>query len=267
MRRYQLEHEIMIIRRLAAAIKNQDWFTVFIEFVIVVAGIFVGLQVNDWNENRLNRAQERANLARLLDEAENSLAYIEGMVEGVTIIIGAQRQLLEIMSSDGPLPIDTTTAEFGFESLNWFQAITPPRAVYDELEATGGLKLIRSNAIRESVSVYYAVLDNFTAQLSYFRSASISAGADQFFAARDYVRAEYDPSNNYGRRFVFDWPGLRSDAYLESLFVTKLRNQIAMNDNRQELLSRALIMCQTIAKEINSECVPPGSIEDAGSEQ
>jgi hypothetical protein len=58
---------------------------------------------------------------RLLDEAENSLAYIEGMVEGVTIIIGAQRQLLEIMSSDGPLPIDTTAAEFGFESLNWFQ--------------------------------------------------------------------------------------------------------------------------------------------------
>jgi hypothetical protein len=112
MRRYQLEHEIMIIRRLAAAIKNQDWFTVSIEFVIVVAGIFVGLQVNDWNENRLNRAQERANLVRLLDEAENSLAYIEGMVEGVTIIIGAQRQLLEIMSSDGPLPIDTTAAEF-----------------------------------------------------------------------------------------------------------------------------------------------------------
>jgi hypothetical protein len=111
------------------------------------------------------------------------------------------------------------------------------------------------------------VLDNFTAQLSYFRSASISTGADQFFAARDYVRAEYDPSNDYGRRFVFDWPGLRSDAYLESLFVTKLRNQIAMNDNRQELLSRALFMCQTIATEINSECVPPGSIDDAKSEQ
>lgn len=252
----------MIIRKLAAAIKNQDWFTVFIEFVIVVAGIFVGLQVNDWNETRLNRAQERANLARLLDETENSVAYIQSVVEGMTSFISAQRQLLEIMSSDGPLPQDTSAAEFGFESLNWFLSITPPRAVYDELEATGGLQLIRSNSVRESISAYYAVLENYTAQLSYFRDVSISAGADQFFAARDYIRAEYDPNDDYGRRFVFDWPGLRSDAHLESLFVTKLRNQIAINHNREELLHRARIMCETVAMEIDSKCDPSDSVED-----
>ena len=33
----------MILRRLAEALKRQNWFVVFIEFIIVVAGIFVGL--------------------------------------------------------------------------------------------------------------------------------------------------------------------------------------------------------------------------------
>jgi len=244
----------MIIRRLAEAIRNQDWFTVFIEFVIVVAGIFVGLQVNDWKEARLNRAQERVSLERLLDEAEVSVAYIRGMVEDMESMIGAQRELLKIMSSDSPLPQDTAPAAWGFESLNFMLAITPPRTVYDELASTGGLKLIRSHSVREAISMYYATLRTFQSQLAYFRDVSISPGADQFFAASDYVKAEYDPDNEYGRRFVIDWPGLRADAGLRSMFVTKLRNQIVINNTRRQLLGRAQIMCEAIAEEIDSVC-------------
>ena len=58
----------MILRRLAEAIREQNWFTVFIEFMIVVSGIFVGLQVDDWNKSRLDRADERIFLLRLHEE-------------------------------------------------------------------------------------------------------------------------------------------------------------------------------------------------------
>ena len=37
----------MILRRLATSIRKQDWFTVFIETLIVVFGVFIGLQVNN----------------------------------------------------------------------------------------------------------------------------------------------------------------------------------------------------------------------------
>ncbi|MFT4630918.1 MAG: hypothetical protein ACI8PV_002051, partial [Dinoroseobacter sp.] len=39
----------MIIRRLTESIKQQDWFVATIEIMIVVVGIFIGLQVDDWN--------------------------------------------------------------------------------------------------------------------------------------------------------------------------------------------------------------------------
>lgn len=42
----------MILRRLGNAIRTRNWFTEFIEFVIVVADNFVGLQANNWNERR-----------------------------------------------------------------------------------------------------------------------------------------------------------------------------------------------------------------------
>jgi hypothetical protein len=43
----------MILRKLSDAIRQQNWFTVILEISIVVVGIFIGLQVDEWNQNRL----------------------------------------------------------------------------------------------------------------------------------------------------------------------------------------------------------------------
>jgi len=246
----------MILRRFSDAIRKQDWFTVVIEFVIVVTGIFVALQADNWNEARLERVQERSSLERLLKEAENSVAYVEREIDAALARINAQRQLLAFLSSDRLLPEDTEVATFGFVSLNFFPAMAPARTAYDELSATGGLQLIRSADVRDALSRYYAELDFHLAQLSYFRDFSISSGNDPFIAARDFVRAEYDPDSRIARRQVIDWAGLRSDHHLTTMFVGKLRNQIVMNENRVDLLNRAQTMCEVIAKAIDSKCEP-----------
>ncbi|MCM2313369.1 MAG: hypothetical protein NDI84_18420, partial [Steroidobacteraceae bacterium] len=58
----------MILRSLAHSIRKQDWLAVAIEFLIVVAGIFVGLQVTDWNERRQLRARELNYLERMAED-------------------------------------------------------------------------------------------------------------------------------------------------------------------------------------------------------
>ncbi len=45
----------MIIRRIAQGINQQNWFTVAVEVMVVVVGIFIGLQVDEWNEERKMR--------------------------------------------------------------------------------------------------------------------------------------------------------------------------------------------------------------------
>ncbi len=55
----------MILRRLAAALKRQDWATVLIEFSLVFAGVLVALQFDNWNSHRLDGLAERALLERL----------------------------------------------------------------------------------------------------------------------------------------------------------------------------------------------------------
>ena len=55
----------MILRRLTTAFRKQDWFTVGVETLIVVFGVFIGLQVNNWNEARGDRVDELSFLERL----------------------------------------------------------------------------------------------------------------------------------------------------------------------------------------------------------
>jgi hypothetical protein len=59
------QHQV-ILRKLAEAIREQNWFTVLLEILIVVIGIFLGLQVDGWNELRKDRVKEGVYLERLI---------------------------------------------------------------------------------------------------------------------------------------------------------------------------------------------------------
>ncbi|MEQ1909877.1 MAG: hypothetical protein ABMA15_13695 [Vicinamibacterales bacterium] len=66
----------MLLRRFMRQLKRQDWMAVALEFVIVVFGVFFGLQVSEWNQARLDRAMERAYIARISRDIARSRAQI-----------------------------------------------------------------------------------------------------------------------------------------------------------------------------------------------
>ena len=58
----------MILRRVIEHVKTQNWLAVGLDFLIVVTGVFIGIQVANWNAERQLAAQERAYLAQLREE-------------------------------------------------------------------------------------------------------------------------------------------------------------------------------------------------------
>lgn len=60
----------MIFQRLARAIREQNWLTVALEMAIVVIGILIGLQVDDWNQRRLERKTDQRALTLFVDELQ-----------------------------------------------------------------------------------------------------------------------------------------------------------------------------------------------------
>ncbi|MBD3668778.1 MAG: hypothetical protein HUJ16_12490, partial [Kangiella sp.] len=66
----------MILRRLSEGFRRQDWFVVGVEILTVVIGIFIGLQVDDWNEQRLERAHEQVVQERIFEESHEIISYL-----------------------------------------------------------------------------------------------------------------------------------------------------------------------------------------------
>lgn len=61
----------MILQRFRERLRAQDWFGVGVELSIVIVGVFVGLQVSNWNDDRIVREQGRAYHAEIIEEVRS----------------------------------------------------------------------------------------------------------------------------------------------------------------------------------------------------
>jgi hypothetical protein len=67
----------MILRRLTANLRAQNWTAIAIDFVIVVLGVFLGIQASNWNQQRVERAATRQMLAQLVPELRSQLEFFD----------------------------------------------------------------------------------------------------------------------------------------------------------------------------------------------
>src|SRR5512147_1965408 len=63
----------MIPRRVAEHAKAQNWFAVALDFFIVVIGVFIGIEVANWNQARQDRQEERRYYGQLLVDLRSDL--------------------------------------------------------------------------------------------------------------------------------------------------------------------------------------------------
>jgi hypothetical protein len=67
----------MILRRLTANLRAQNWIAIAIEFLIVVVGVFIGTQVANWNQARLEKQATQRMLVELAPELRSQLEFFD----------------------------------------------------------------------------------------------------------------------------------------------------------------------------------------------
>ncbi len=145
----------MILHRLTEAIRNQNWFTLVIEFVILVAGIFVGLQVDGWNQARNDRALGQKYLLRLTEDIQadiDNFHRLEQIFEtkAMTIIDLRDLPVSKLLAR----PPAVLMRDLGYST--WVALPALQSATFSELASSGRLALIQDVPLRGELSSYYA---------------------------------------------------------------------------------------------------------------
>lgn len=69
----------MILRRLTENLRAQNWTAITIEFLIVVIGVFIGTQVSNWNQERLEKRETEQMLVNLMPELQSQLEFFDSV--------------------------------------------------------------------------------------------------------------------------------------------------------------------------------------------
>jgi hypothetical protein len=160
--------------RLSAALKRQDWIAVGIELLVVIIGVLVALEVNQWAEQRETRSLEHSYLLRLKedlqlerDEADRFSTVANDRLAAVI--------LLDRLARNPSTPVkDPRTVVCALATVSWGSFPPVHNISYQELQNTGRTSLIRSVSLRRSLAEHYATLADFA------RPADDRTGQDRF---------------------------------------------------------------------------------------
>jgi hypothetical protein len=159
----------MILRRLSKHVKEQNWFAVGLDFVIVVFGVFIGLQVSNWNSAQALKAREGELLSELRRELETSITVTNQKRDAFTQVIAAGERSLAFMESGASCGTECWPVLIDFFHASQWQAIDVNRSTYDEMRRQG---MPRSRAVIDAVESYLLQNENMadTHQLPVYRS-------------------------------------------------------------------------------------------------
>ncbi len=150
----------MILRRFSEALKEQNWTAIVIEFVLLVVGVFLGIQVANWNTERETKQKAAVFTERLkVDLRAESWRY-QFLLEYYRDVRDATEAAADALSGKAPLSNEDFLIN-AYRATQYKQGAST-RATYDELISTGNIGLIEDQKLLNlAVRAYsIATIDN-----------------------------------------------------------------------------------------------------------
>ncbi|MEX6632514.1 hypothetical protein [Hyphococcus lacteus] len=142
----------MILRRIATAFRRQDWFTVLIEMLIVIFGVYLGLIFNDVRETRDRAHAAQESLLLLLDDLEGDINRIELVRSRQQVRIDAFTVAIAELAKQ--TPSYELIAEKLAVGVAHNQTLYARDTIYDVMEADGLLVAI-PDELKEMIRTIY----------------------------------------------------------------------------------------------------------------
>ena len=129
------------------------------EVLLVMVGILLALQVNNWNSNRLDKIEEKVILRSLLNEFNTNSIGLENAMKNREKGLNGNKELLALMNKDiGHLSTDYLDELIGFS--RYITTFEPKTGILEGIINSGRLDLIKNVELRNELASWGGALDD-----------------------------------------------------------------------------------------------------------
>ncbi len=155
----------MILRRLVENLNQQNWTAIAIEFVLLVLGVFLGIQVSNWNDERKAQQREAEAIQRLaLDFEKIDERLHRSAMKWQRNLDSANRLLadLEGRQRDGRWPRAKSAMLIDLNNVTSMNPAPPRAATYVEMLSAAQLGILRDARLRAELRDNDTLTESFT---------------------------------------------------------------------------------------------------------
>ena len=247
----------MILRRLATSIRKQDWFAVVIETLIVVLGVFLGLQVNNWNEARQSSLREAEVLSALQAEFEQNIGTLNSALDRLNERNASEYEAALLLEAESLAPEDGERIVSGLREIMYFSPLSVRDNAFESLRQSGELSTISDDEILMRLNDFARRLAWIQDQRESFRTGISGMELDW----RDYVF--HGPAETPVRTVVnVDLEGFLADPRAVSAFNQAVRMKHIYASYLPGLIEDAGQTCIMLGEATGRPCAVEGEISE-----
>lgn len=126
------------------------------EILLVVIGILIALQINNWNQQRLNAKKERIMLSEIKENLNEDLQSVANILEFNELkkkVIDSAYIYLHMMNENPQLGREFSQL---MPTITNYQFFEPTMVAFNNLTSTGKIDIFQSDELRKKISAYYS---------------------------------------------------------------------------------------------------------------
>jgi hypothetical protein len=226
----------VILRRMINSLRSQNWVGLSLELIVLVAGVFLGLQVDDWNENRKQLIEEQRLVGYLVTDVENTISHLNHVIDIYEYEASSGRRVIELLAGESLANEDIEDFETGLYQVGKVLSLDVFLVSFQPVN----LEQIQNPKLRR-------ILDNYVAEIRVDNGVSRHVrerinGALVLIGSRAYV----GPESDVGRLAVYDFDRLRQDYNFRAAFATSTGMIEEHTERIQDLLARTAELLSTL---------------------
>ncbi|NCP89268.1 MAG: hypothetical protein GW827_03235, partial [Flavobacteriales bacterium] len=139
------------------------------EIVLVVIGILIALQINNWNEDQANTIIERNYMKNLLEDLQNDSKIYSSYAKNNIVVYQYIDSLVVYLKSPERKEYTSKTSYWARMMTTKFSRAQPVERTFEQMKSSGQLKLIKNHKVADGISQYY----NSLSELQQYNEAAI----------------------------------------------------------------------------------------------